>query len=57
MSIKNLSNNQKTIIKTVCKMLDENINKELTLNVYQLAKNSGLPYNTVRNNLTKIINI
>lgn len=57
MSIKNLSNNQKTIIKTFCKMLDESINKELTLNVYQLAKNSGLPYNTVRNNLTKIINI
>lgn len=46
-------------LKTVCFMLEDNIinDSKSKINVYQIAKKSGVSYNTVRKNINKIIGL
>lgn len=57
MSFKKITSKQKKMIKVVFEMLNDGINNNVSINAYQLSKRCFLPYNTVRNNLTKIINL
>lgn len=54
-----LKQNEIIFLKTVCTMLEDNINNDSKSNisVYQIAKKSGVSYNTIRKNINKIIGL
>lgn len=54
-----LKQNEIIFLKTVCMMLDNNITNDSKSNItaYQIAKKSGVSYNTIRKNINKIIGL
>ena len=54
-----LKQNEIIFLKTVCTMLEDNINNDSKSNisVYQISKKSGVSYNTIRKNINKIIGL
>jgi hypothetical protein len=54
-----LKQNEIIFLKTVCTMLEDNINNDSKSNisVYQIAKKSGVSYKTIRKNINKIIGL
>ena len=54
-----LKQNEIIFLKTVCEMLEDNIinDSKSKINAYQIAKKSGVSYNTIRKNINKIIGL
>lgn len=54
-----LKHNEIAFLKTICAMLEDNIinDSKSKINVYQIAKKSGVSYNTIRKNINKIIGL
>ncbi len=53
------TNYEVKFLKTVCYLIDENIKnkKKINISAFQIAKKSGISYNTVRNNIKKILEL
>ncbi len=54
-----LKQNEIIFLKTLCMMLEDNITNDSKnkINAYQIAKKSGVSYNTIRKNINKIIGL